>query len=1100
MSATRELGKSPNLLWNLDGMNGHEFEDWMFNILTKILEKYFDNGVTIEQTPKSGDNGKDIIVKSPISLKNVFYQDFRLKEKDNITIYFECKSTNKPKLVFDKIIGNVVNSKYDGIDYFVLITNATIIPEVYYKTYMDLKQKNIEFVLVDQYLLAKTIYEMGIEDTNNIPLADFKPDFCGQYQVLKYKNCDGKTVFDVPILFRNYTTKNRSITINLITDENWKMIGEASSFILPPFGSAIKRFAFQHTSYDGIEELKLYIKNQNKESIIPIEGIKYKEVFIPYFMGNAHCQILRDLKVSIVPPNNILNVFFIWGEAGIGKSRIVEELYKDISGRNFDLKIIELSPKLCDPTKQIKDFLIDKKYIKKEIGNSFRDILKACTNDYNRHAVISIDNFHYIDKKFIEQVKCIYNLKVPVTIIICGRNDYSEGQLYYYSFIQWTLDKQKDFCWEVQPFLPDETRDFIKITVNSIPNEALNVIQKNSMNNPLYIVQYIEYLLDANIVELKNRNTVGILNIDTFPTKDSIPNGISEIYQKRFEHLIQVHGEDTYLLFLLLLTVLGGEISLHLIQDYFSSDSDMVDELIQRRFIKYGDNETIQFIHESLFLYFKKILKRTKKYKYFVAKQIVDDIDIFIDYLSTYEVGRLCIWLNQKEKAREYFLNGEREIANISNYSNINIDIRLYEYLYDIFKLYSKNNWDIAKKALVARIYITLHHFAPMTAVCDCKKAFSFIQKSSNSQLDNAFINTITSLKAHALLNAGHLSDGELVLKELMSDYLVNPEKFDNQSLFDLVDRLASVYIKYNCYNLAYNYVEWEMKIAEQINQEFGKKSLLAIAHRTRSKLFFFQDTKECQKSMNIVNRMPTQESSERIYYSNLLSQHIYDMYYNENCNWLSVNSSAEKIRKIAVGQSFDRVLVRSDMVLSVCALKLATSRAELFAAKTIVERGINASIRLGIPGYIWQFYNLLAIIDTRLEYDIDHLNQLFETIWVQLSRQNLLYLGNQQLCFCNLLAISNIGAFLQSHFPVSRFKQKMSNISHFGFSPSCNYDCSGIQCAYTCSINNKYLNEQYHLAEKKCLLFTKETPLLNDLNSLKLLRDDVTQYFIPIS
>ena len=1099
MGVTKGFGESPNLLWELDDMNGYEFEDWMFNILTKILKKYYDKGVTIEQTPSSGDNGKDIIVKSPISLKNIFYQNFGLKNKNSITIYFECKSTNEPKLRFDKIITNVTNSKYDNIDYFVLITNATIIPDTYYKVYMELKQQRTEFVLVDQFFLAKTIYKMGIENTDNIPLADFKPTFCEQYQVLKYKDEDGKTVFDVPILFRNYTNKNRSIMIKLITDENWKMTGNSSSFLLPPFGSAIKKFTFKHISYDGIEELKLYIKNQNEESIIPIEGINYKEVFIPFFVGKVHRHILQCLRDSIISTDNMLDVFFIWGEAGIGKSRIVEELFKDISGRNFHLKTIKLLPKLGNPTKQIQDFLMDKNYIKEKVGDTFYDIIKTCTNAYH-HAVILIDDFHYVDKDFSEQLKYVNGLKVPITIIVCGRNDYSEGKLYYYSFIQWTLDKRKKFSWEVRPLLADETRNLIKITINSVPNVVLNEIQKNSMNNPLYIVQYIEYLLDASIVELKNRNTVGILNIDTFPTKDSIPDEIGKIYKKRLEHLILIYGENEHLILLLLLTVFGGEISLNLVHSYFSSDSNTVEELIQKRFIKYSENKTIQFIHESLFIYFKSLLEKTKKYKLLIARQIVDNDKIFMDFLSNYEIGRLYIWLNQKKKAKKCFLDGVNEIANLSNYSNINVDINIYDYLYDIFKLYIKGNHSISKKALVVRIYITLHHFAPMVAVCECEKAFSLIQKNSDCQSDDAFINVINSLKAHALLNAGHLSDGELVLKELLSEYLVNPEKFDRQSLFDIIDRLASVYIKFNSYNLAHNYVEWEVKIAEQVNQEYGTKSLLAIAHRTRSKLFFFQSAKECQKSLNIVNQLPEQESSERIHCSNTLSQHIYDMYYDMNCNWLKINSSAEEIHKTATKRSFDRVLVRSDMILSVCALKLAENRTDLSVARTIVERGIDASIRLGIPGYIWQFYNLLAIIDTRLEYDVNHLNQLFETIFAQLSKQNLLYLGNQQLCFCNLLAISNIGAFLQSHFSVSIFKQKMSTISYSGFLPSCNYNCSDIQCGYTCSIDNKYLNEQYQLAEKKCLLFTKETPLLSNLKSLNLLRDDVTEYFIPIS
>ena len=75
-----------------------------------------------------------------------------------------------------------------------------------------------------------------------------------------------------------------------------------------------------------------------------------------------------------------------------------------------------------------------------------------------------------------------------------------------------------------------------------------------------------------------------------------------------------------------------------------------------------------------------------------------------------------------------------------------------------------------------------------------------------------------------------------------------------------------------------------------------------------------------------------------------------------------------------------------------------------------------------------------------------------------------------------------------------------MSAISYAGGNSNCNYNCAGAQCNYICSKDNKYLNEQYHLAEKKGLLFVKEMPFYKNLDSIKLLKDDVTQFFIPIS
>ena len=596
MGITKELGESPNLVWHLNNMNGHEFENWIYNILTKIMKDYFDSGTTIVPTPGSGDNGKDMIIKSPVNLYNIFYQNFSLKNKDNMTIYVECKSTDSPKLKFDKIISNVIRAKYDHIDYFVLITNATIIPDTYHKIDIELKQHNIDFVLVDQYLLAKTIYEMGMKEKESIPLSKKNIDFCCQYQVQPFQDDEDKMVFDVPMLFRNYTPKNRTVTVKLFTDENWEMDQKNHSIILPPYGSGIRKFTFKHISYDGIDELKLYIKNQDNESVVPIQGLNYKEVFIPQFTGERHRQILYHLHKAIPEQRNSA-IYYLWGETGIGKSRIVVELFKLLSGRNYDLKKINLSARVDDPTVLIGDFLYEKNYIAENFEN-LCDMMKSASHEF-RNALIVLEDFHYAAPNFAEQLKLIDGLNIPISIIVCGRDDYSVGSLNYFSFIQWTLENKKENSWEVKPFLPEETEKFIRIMINGIPTEVLSAIHAKSMNNPLYIVQYIEYLLDINMVSLQNRNTVGILNIDTFPTKDSIPNEINTIYKKRLSHLIDIYGENTHLSVLLLLTVFGGEIPIGLINDYFDLENDEIEELVKRRFIKYGKNKSILLLEQE---------------------------------------------------------------------------------------------------------------------------------------------------------------------------------------------------------------------------------------------------------------------------------------------------------------------------------------------------------------------------------------------------------------------------------------------------------------------------------------------------------------------
>lgn len=113
-------------------------------------------------------------------------------------------------------------------------------------------------------------------------------------------------------------------------------------------------------------------------------------------------------------------------------------------------------------------------------------------------AVILIDDFHNCGQTLIEHVKKLYEHSNPVILIICGRTDYTEGNTEYYSFVNWSFNTliQEKYVWDVKPLHDDETEFLIKSMINGIPNEAVKTICEKSGNNPLYIVQFIEYLLD----------------------------------------------------------------------------------------------------------------------------------------------------------------------------------------------------------------------------------------------------------------------------------------------------------------------------------------------------------------------------------------------------------------------------------------------------------------------------------------------------------------------------------------------------------------------------------------------------------------------------
>lgn len=110
-----------------------------------------------------------------------------------------------------------------------------------------------------------------------------------------------------------------------------------------------------------------------------------------------------------------------------------------------------------------------------------------------------------------------------MTLIICGRTDFSVGDINYFSFVHWSRTENSKYCFDIEPHGDEETKSFIKVLIDGIPEYALNKLFNLSMKNPLFIVQYIEYLLDCNLVKLQNRNTVGIININQFHSKCFIP-------------------------------------------------------------------------------------------------------------------------------------------------------------------------------------------------------------------------------------------------------------------------------------------------------------------------------------------------------------------------------------------------------------------------------------------------------------------------------------------------------------------------------------------------------------------------------------------------
>ncbi|MCH5162737.1 MAG: AAA family ATPase [Clostridiales bacterium] len=1067
--------KSPNIHWKLNENLGNRFEDLITNLMIEQLKKYHPN-VIVHQTQRSADGGKDIVVISKKDNLNILGQKFILNGKNEIKIFFECKSTDDSVLSYDKVCSSFTRAKHQNIDYYVLVTNSTILPQAFWLIEDDLSASHIAFKLIDSFLLGTFIADFASPNSNKTIKNPYdkssKADFYFEYQVDSFKE-QLTNKYDIYMLLRNYSSNNKLCKLRLMTDVNWSIDIDEISLAIEPNGFAIKKITVQQNHFDGVPDLLFKVQVNGTESDIMINGIDGDIVFDPPFFGESRKLLINSLSNQI-KTGDTPSVICFWGEAGIGKTRLVEELMLKLNGTLFDFFECKSTSGQRSEQKIIR-FLNTKNYIRSDETGDFSTIINNCHNEY-RHAIIFIDDLHNSSSEFFEQIKKIKPALTDVTLIICGRTDFDMGNVDYLSFIKWTKEKIKH-CYEIDGLKDSETKNMIKAMVNGVPEYALNRLHRLSMNNPLFIVQFIEYMLDVRIVKLINRNTVGIIDINRFHEKEFIPKKIEHIYKRRIENLLNAPDGINLLNFLYKLALCNGKFQRVECYKYFDCNYDYIDKLKEHRFIQNG--KYISFFHESFFLYIKKRIENARKLRKSLASDILGKYDIE-KKLNNFLLGRLCVYANKNETATNYFENIISWIDRIDNISNLNVNLDYYDYLFDIFELSRQNFsfYEIAKKALIARVYITLHHFAPINAANECDIAISLINKYNLSN-DKRTLLSILELKAHALMNAGLYANGEALLKEIQVNWILDKKILDNKTLFDMYDRLSSVYRHFNLKELAIKYNELSRVLADDLNDAH----LQMLSNRTKYKIHLYLDRNIAEESLKETNDLNKITPLQRIKTDNDLDLCGLKILNNNSNNNDQIIEEIKLLHNYSDKQGFNRAKIHSYFLLAVCYL-LKGDENSITTAGQYVEEAINLSATFGIVGYMWRLYNLDAIIKTRLNADFQVIHKTFNTVFDILRNRGLLYIGNCDLTHGNILAISNYGFHLQEQRFESFFYEKMSLITF------------NMQNRLLCKIAkndahplSEYLVQQYQRAKNKMVLFVESQP--------KLLRDSETGYII---
>lgn len=1075
--------------WNLDTNLGLGFENHIFNILSMEMRKYYDLGVKIERTPKVRDNGKDIIIESSISLENILGTNFYLKDQKPLKIYIECKSSNHNKIPYNSFAGNLSRIKEENVGYYVLVTNTTIVPFSYYQFREEAERLGIEFVLIDQYLLKKYF----LQNNAMIGKAMIPDNFDKIYIEYQANSCiiESKNAYEIYFWIRNYSDSPQTISMQVNTDRNWSIDSDNIEYVVESNNSYCLKLIAIKEYFDGIDDLILNVRSSSFNTSIQVKGINISYNFRPELIGEKSKEIIKLIKKGIIE-NTANNIFFLMGEAGVGKTRIIDEVLSQIAGReiNFCRVPIEKDKNIL---LKLQKILLQDGYLSHNASyNSLEDIFVNINTTYRKYVIV-LDDLHNASVEILNDIRKILESNCPsgLTLLFAGRNDFSVGNMDYFSFLEFCKENYSSNIISVEALTDFETIQLIKSIVRGIPTFALEKIHSLSNNIPLFIIQVIEYMLDLKLVYLLNRNTVGIENTDSFSNHLYIPKSMEEIYDQRVQCLLDQNNGNDMLTFLYTASYLGIHFSSYFVNVFFEGREELFKNLLERRYIM-PSSSGYSFIHESLYLYISSRLQSNKEAKREVGNCLLNLPYIF-NKMDALRKGQLYFWINNKNTARLHFSSAISDINNITNYSSININQSYYTYLEDLYNI--STTYKQKKKIVACKIYIALHYHTPYEAVTICNWAQQKLKSNKQFQKDSQFAFYLKEQMAHSYINAGQLRKSEMILLDLLSETILNIDNCDKKAVFDMYDKLSNIYIKYNSFDIAQNYCQLSLALATELDDS----NLQALSYITTAKLYLYTDKAMSKEYLNKADLLLLKEKAHRIKCHNdvsLLIMKLIESPKKDEIYLKKLIGETEKLLDICIENNFANSVIRLYMLTAVLHYLLNIDTGEYFVTKKYIEKGIDASIKFGISTYIWQFYSLKAIILVRQKQHVLKQKSLFDTVFDMLKKQNLNYLGNCDITYGNIFALTNVMFFYRQNLSENLFYQKISQISLAESVDSCDFNCNKYLCHYGCHMNleayQKEWNNLSDLKSKQSILFGKSFE--------KYALQDSTGYYIIIS
>jgi hypothetical protein len=1070
---------------------GQIFENFVGEVLQAFSRR---NGLRFDRFGPAfqPDGGKDFAITTPAELDGSL-RLFGLRLQAGVRYlveakYVESKDGVSQKLGFNRFISNLSQAKLEKTAGVFLVTSTQVNPQALYTASAVAGARDFLIPVPGQWV-DRLAQNLGVPRRSDIDVAPIRGLKVGNnitadirhatrraaagelkyYYIALYN--DGDTPKSVDIVSQSaddWAFVEASLTgshpdPNMAAFGGSKSIYERTETIDPgrvvSLGLAGRMTRSLLSATDAIAQADVRIIARCEDAVTELarQSAAFEPVYLPQFMGTGHKKVAAAVAAAIINDRTGVHITLVTGEAGVGKSRTIDEAIHlagdaELDAYSFTLEGAASSRRKDRHTSNqqaFQDFV--KTVAQSAFGQEASEIpLSGCSNIIDvitrvrefrrgrqaenlRIPVFIVEDVHHVDPEIARGLATLAGEErrdePSCIVILTGRDDSTFDNRHFWSLYS-DLKLQSvtlggPHLTRVEPLTPRSARALIGAIVDEIQESAIDRILRLSGTIPNNIVQCIEFLLDQSLIEVAANAMLSIVDQLTFERRSqTLPSSMARLLAARFELL----GDDLVgkraKHAIIAATLFGTYIPKAALELDFDRSGDhsneVVDLLVGRRFIHRSHGDYFEWSHESILLHFDAAVRALhfepapsiEQYVGPAAASVLAVKDVF-QGLSYLERGRAAALAGQAEIAIDCWAPMFTALREASSFASADVHADYYDQADTAIALLAGRS-PIEEEMLVALILMKAYVGGVFRSLVFCENAYrtgrEWLRRIPFSE--SVKLHTRQKLElilTHSLMDSGFPGIALRGALELEAQLPFVPElKDDMPFVFDVHNTLRLIYTYSNFYTLA----EAHGRRAAEAARRSHDPELKAMDLGDRALMYFYSDWELCRElnreSLEVRRTLPALRGE----WHSLVSTMAIDLSARQtDIGWLI--ESADAVQGIIAECRYGRyhpVLPRIYLLQATIThllQQMVPHDRSWNNTDTIINLGLDSCERFSIGYVSWQLHNLRAVRAARNgEWRLA--TRTIRTAAAMIHKEGLTFLGDGHLVSAVPIVLGN--------------------------------------------------------------------------------------------